>query len=229
MSRPTIGARLRRPSPAAIHQLFGGKELRAAPHAERARGGFDRVDPAGREICFAIADHTGMESTQQLQRAGMTIARTEGGADHRLTESRDHRAHLVAAQHSGAGIATFVVHAGHQRRPLGEFRFAEAKNQATRLAPRHVGPGGPNQRIGERQSDVCGTARPVRVRRHAGTPPLDPDQAEIAVRGAKCDVSLVEPRRAGASLGGAPGDRSADESAADDDDVETVGHTTVFG
>jgi hypothetical protein len=30
-------------------------------------------------------------------------------------------------------------------------------------------------------------------------------------------------------LGGAPGDRSADESAADDDDVETVGHTTVFG
>jgi hypothetical protein len=229
MSRPTIGARLRRPSPAAIHQLFGGKELRAAPHAERARGGFDRVDPAGREICFEIADHTGMESTQQLQRAGMTIARTEGGADHRLTESRDHRAHLVAAQHSGAGIATFVVHAGHQRRPLGEFRFAEAKSQAARLAQCHVGSGGLEQRVGERRPEVRRAARPVRGRRHAGTLALDPNQAKIAARGAKRDVSLVEQRRTGAGLGGAPCDRSADQAAADDDDVETVGHTGVFG
>ena len=53
-----------------------------------------------------------------------TVPRVEGGANNRLTEAGSHCTDLGAAQHSGAGVVTFVVHAGHQGGALGELRYA---------------------------------------------------------------------------------------------------------
>jgi hypothetical protein len=150
----------------------------------------------------------------------VAVARAESGTDHRIAQAGHHRADLVAVQHPRAGVAAFVVHAGHQCRAVSELRLAEAKNQAARLVQRNVRSGGLLQRAGEARPKVGGAAGPVSIGRHAGALALHPDQAEIAARGAKRNVSLVDQRGAGAGARGAPGDSSADQAAADYDDVK---------
>ena len=58
---------------------------------------------------------------------------------------------------------------------------------------------------------------------HADALALHPDQREIAARGAKGDVALVEQRDALAAAGETPGDRRADQPAADDERRRSAG------
>ena len=62
----------------------------------------------------------------------------------------------------------------------------------------------------------------MRVGRHAGAFALHPYEAEVAARGAERDVALVDQRDRGTLRRGAPGNRAANQAAADDDKV--VGH-----
>src|SRR6185437_15509808 len=120
--------------------------------------------------------------------------------------------HLVGVLHH----ARLVVETLHRVGACLELGFGKAEMESTRTLERHVEPGLFLQGLREAGPAIRGTPRPGGVFRHAEPFALDPDQREIAARGAVGDIALVEHGDATARAREAPADCRADQPAADD-------------
>jgi hypothetical protein len=124
--------------------------------------------------------------------------------------------HVVALE---AGLGEQPLDGGH---PHVEFALREAGMDAARLGERDVDAGFLGEPRRKLRPASCRQLRPASVRSKAGALALDPDQPEIAARGAMRDVAFVEDDQARTEVAQTPGDRRAGQPAADHRDVELV-------
>ena len=137
--------------------------------------GVDRIHRAAGEVGDAIR----VQRSQQIQRRGVTVDRTERCAGDLVAEAGDHGAHFGPVEHACANVATFVVHAVQEGGAVFQFLVTEAEHEAAGLAECDVDAGILSQRGGEGGPQFRGVAGPVGVGRVAGALALHPDEAEM--------------------------------------------------
>ncbi len=171
-----------------------------------------------------------MQRAQQPQRIGVPVERTIGAADHVRADLRQQLGDLGAVEEFvrvGRQLR-LVVQPGHERFAGFQFLFRQAQIEAARTLVAHVDAGFVGQRGGEVGPDLGRALRPVGIGRHAEALALQPHQREIAARRPMRDVALVEHRDARADAAQPPGDRRADQPAADHGYVVRVAHSRPF-
>ena len=153
-------------------------------------------DGAIRQIGAARPAKARCSAWNSAQRVDMTVIRGPRRAGHRGAEARQHRRQLVAVEHAvvEAEIAGLAPHLLHHRPALRDFLGAEAELQAAVLLEPDIDPGALAELGRERRPCRGRGAGPALVMRRAEPFALHPDEAEIAARGAKGDIALVDQR-----------------------------------
>ncbi len=107
-----------------------------------------------------------------------------------------------------------------QRQPRLDLVVAHQRRQSAFLLEGHVDAGFLQQAGGQFRPQPRGVQRPAAVRAHAVALALQPDQAEIAARGAQGDIAFVEHGDRAHAAAQAVGHGRADQAAADHGNVE---------
>src|SRR5690349_11678677 len=124
----------------------------------------------------------------------MPVIRRKGGAGDRGAETGEHLGKLTAIEHAvlEPEIAGLLPHPLHLGVALLELGLAEAEMDAARPLVADRNPGALPELGGEARPFIRRAPGPALVMGRAVAFALDPDQPEIAARGAVGDIPLVE-------------------------------------
>ena len=178
-----------------------------------------------RQIGDAGAVEGRMEGPQQLQRIDDAVVRRPDRAGHVLAQARHQRGRLVMVEQ--LPLVGLDARLRHQRAdPLVaglDLVVAHQRRQTALLLQRDIDARFLQQLRGQARPEAGRAQRPAAVGPHAMALALQPDQAEVAARGAQGDIALVEHGDRADAVTQAIGDRRADQAAADHGDVEDGG------
>ena len=134
---------------------------------------------------------------EQAQRIGVPVIRSPRPAAHRRPEAGEHVREFVTIEHPvfEAEIAGLGPHPLHHCVAGFELGFAETEMHAARPLVTDRDPGLGLELGGKRGPFIRRAPRPALVMRRTVALALHPDEPEIAARGAKSDIALVEERR----------------------------------
>ncbi|MFK4518992.1 hypothetical protein ABIF20_006357 [Bradyrhizobium japonicum] len=174
-----------------------------------------------RKIVDAECPEAGVEGAERPQRIDVAVERAVAAAGHFRPDQRQRLLHLGCGEHLHLVIGStgLVVHALDQLGALAELAVAEREMKAAILLKRDVQPGLLLQLRGEPAPGFRRPHGPDGIGGHAQTFALNPDQRKIRTRGALGEVAFVEHGHALAEPAEAPGNRGAEQSAADNGDV----------
>jgi hypothetical protein len=167
-----------------------------------------------------------MQRAEQFQRIHVAVERAiEAARDLRPDVGQELLRGRVIQHLVGVGDHLgLVVQPLHLRDPALLLVVGEREHQPARPLMRDVDAGLVLERRCEGGPGVGRPHRPGRVGRHAEALRLHPDQREIPARGAIGIVAFVQDRHALAEPREAPGNRGADQPAADNGDFRLLGH-----